>query len=352
MKKYHRYRTVCLILLLFCRQWIWAQTSQHGIIIEMNSNSRPLAGAQLKVAGATPTDSDNQGRFTLMFPNSLPGDPLMINTIYKKGFQIINLEKISNWNISPDTELKIVLGRSETINSLRKKYYHIGMSEQEKKYQQTISQIEKLKLQQKLTEEAFIYKCDSLRKEMNIWAKKLELFSTKFACINRDDLDQLEKRAIERLDLGDIQGAIRLYEDMNLDSKLSQKVVMKKESQNDMELILPSLIRHFNLLKQTEDVTACDSVARLLYQATDSMSTKLMLMEWFSKRIEPDEVFNRYSLLLQESKSTAEIDSLSYRVHCYIKSIKQNRTEKKKSKLLLERIRNRREWMDVKEHFK
>lgn len=87
-------KEIFLVLSIFLTgfQCVWAQTTQKGIVVEMSSNNKPVAGAEIKVAGASPTDSDQEGRFILNFTASLPGDPLMINDIYKKGFKIVNYE--------------------------------------------------------------------------------------------------------------------------------------------------------------------------------------------------------------------------------------------------------------------
>ena len=142
-------KEIFLVLSIFLIgfQCVWAQTTQKGIVMEMSSNNKPVAGAEIKVAGASPTDSDQEGRFILNFTASLPGDPLMINDIYKKGFKIVNYEKVANWNISSASELKIVLGRTEVISALRKKYYDIGESNSEKEYRKTLAELEELKKQ-------------------------------------------------------------------------------------------------------------------------------------------------------------------------------------------------------------
>ena len=124
----------------------------------------------------------------------------MINDIYKKGFKIVNYEKVANWNISSVSELKIVLGRTEVINALRKKYYDIGESNSEKEYRKTLAELEELKKQNALSAVEYDQKVDSMSKSMMEWQKRLEIYALKFACINRDELDAMEKQAMEVLD--------------------------------------------------------------------------------------------------------------------------------------------------------
>ena len=119
-----------------------AQVVQRGVVLEMNSGNRPLAGVEIRATGAAPSDSDQEGQFVLSFVSSLPGDPLLLDGVYKKGFEMVNREKVDNWNLSSDAVLKIVLGRTEMIDALRKKYYQIGVSASEREYHAALVELE------------------------------------------------------------------------------------------------------------------------------------------------------------------------------------------------------------------
>lgn len=69
--------------------FVEAQVVQRGVVLEMNSGNRPLAGVEIRATGAAPSDSDQEGQFVLSFVSSFPGDPLLLDGIYKKGFEII-----------------------------------------------------------------------------------------------------------------------------------------------------------------------------------------------------------------------------------------------------------------------
>lgn len=48
-------KEIFLVLSIFLTgfQCVWAQTTQKGIVVEMSSNNKPVAGAEIKVAGAS-----------------------------------------------------------------------------------------------------------------------------------------------------------------------------------------------------------------------------------------------------------------------------------------------------------
>ena len=68
-------KEIFLVLSIFLTgfQCVWAQTTQKGIVVEMSSNNKPVAGAEIKVAGASPTDSDQEGRVYTEFHRFLAG---------------------------------------------------------------------------------------------------------------------------------------------------------------------------------------------------------------------------------------------------------------------------------------
>ena len=42
-----------------------AQVVQRGVVLEMNSGNRPLAGVEIRATGAASSDSDQEGQFVL-----------------------------------------------------------------------------------------------------------------------------------------------------------------------------------------------------------------------------------------------------------------------------------------------
>ena len=120
-----------------------------------------------------------------------------------------------------------------------------------------MAELEELKKQNALSAVEYDQKVDSMSKSMMEWQKRLEIYALKFACINRDELDAMEKQAMELLDHGDVHGAIRLYEEMKLDSAMTLKIAVRQEAKEDMKLLLPSLVNNFQLLKQADDKVAC-----------------------------------------------------------------------------------------------
>lgn len=327
-----------------------AQVVQRGVVLEMNSGSRPLAGVEIRAIGAAPSDSDQEGRFVLSFVSSLPGDPLLLDGVYKKGFEMVNREKVDNWNLSSDAVLKIVLGRTQMIDALRKKYYQIGVSTSEREYHAALVELETRRKVQRLTDEEYTRRLDSLSQVQVLLKRRLDVYAMRFACLNRDELERAEQKALDLLDKGDMEGAIRLYESMHTDSVLAQRVAGRQADDADVRLLLPSLVRSFELMRQTGDVAGCDSVGRLILEATREMAPRLIVTEWMWNSGKKEVAIDRYGLLVREAQTVAEVEQIESSLQRCRQDVKWPKKLKEKLRLLEERIKVRLNWARIKEN--
>ena len=137
-KAHQRTMLVALFMLIMCtcNHNMYSQVIQKGRVVLMSSGKTQVGGVQIMAIGASPTDSDKEGNFELNFPEALPGDPLMNLKIHKKGYEIVNADKISNWNLTDDHMLNIVVGITNQLDSLRRIYYNLGQSNFHKKYEE------------------------------------------------------------------------------------------------------------------------------------------------------------------------------------------------------------------------
>lgn len=271
--------TFCAVL-LFC-SGAYAQVIQKGHVTLMSSGNASVGGVQITAFGASPADSDTGGYFSLVFPSALAGDPVLNLKAYKKGYEVVNAEKLKGWNLSPDIPVKIVMGKCSHLDSLRKVYYNIGESYSQKRYNEAVIRLNSLKAENAISHNMYIHKVDSLNREMESYRLKLEHYSRRFACIDRDNILENEKCALELLDKGDIEGAIKVYEDMDLTEWLQRRVLVMNDNREDFEAILPVLANNFRLLSKKGDLVACDSIANLILSGTGKVEYRIVVAEHY-----------------------------------------------------------------------
>ncbi|MBO5872030.1 MAG: tetratricopeptide repeat protein, partial [Bacteroidaceae bacterium] len=192
-----------------------AQTSQKGCVNIFNSGNTPLQGVQVMAYGASPTDTDNQGKFLLTFPSMSVGNAISIPQIYKIGYELVN-NASTEWILSDKREMKFVMAPEGTLDEAKAKYYKIGSENYSAKYSLAVAELNRRYHASEIDADTRKMELDSLNVELSAYMSKLDEYSSKLARINPDDLDAIEKRAFDLLNKGDIDAALMVYDDARL----------------------------------------------------------------------------------------------------------------------------------------
>lgn len=227
-----------------------AQVLQKGVITEISSGNTPIAGVAIMALNASPTDSDSNGHFQLNFSKAFPGDLLFMQEIYKKGFETVNESEINNWVLSGEEILNIVMARSGYLEESKRKYYRIGATAFQQRYQEVVEKLAKEKKAQRLPEQHYQQKIDSMNREQQEFSKKLNLYADKFARINRDKLNETEKEALLLIDEGRLEEAIQVYEEMQLMEKMTKKQETRYTAMQNLETLQHNLWKELKLLQE------------------------------------------------------------------------------------------------------
>lgn len=221
-----------------------AQVKQQGITVLQNSGKKPVSGVQVTAVGSAPAGSDNAGKFSLHFPKSNAGEMLFINEIYKDGYATVNEEELKRWILSGENTLPIILCKKEVLAASQQKYYGIGKTNYQTRYFRAIDELEETKRKQILSEEEYNNRLEAIANEYSRAMTQLENYSYIIAGLNKDDLTQIEKEAIEYVDKGEVGKGIEIIESGKLLDKFKQLAILEKQTQEDMDKMVPSL-RHY-----------------------------------------------------------------------------------------------------------
>ncbi|MBQ8499447.1 MAG: hypothetical protein IJ023_00530 [Bacteroidales bacterium] len=308
-----------LYILLFCfiSSHLSAQVIQKGVVVEMSSGSRPIPGVEIRSIGAAPTDSDQNGYFTMKYPSALPGDPLIKPEIYKHGFEIINNHILKTWNLTENDTLKIVLGRKDIIDALRRKYHKIGMTQMEKQYASVIESLKKEREADRLSEIEFAAKMDSITMEISQHKRLVEEYASRFARLNTDELDEDERSALELVQEGRLSEAIAIYERMNLGGKIDDNHRTLLETRQDIMVLLEPVINKFRLHQKLNEYEKCDSLAVLINKmaAKNDIPARLIYPEWLADRNREQQSLELYATIIRDCRNSDDIKTveLSFR---------------------------------------
>ena len=303
------------------------QVMQNGVVTEISSGSKPIAGVSIIITNAPPVDSDANGHFCLNFRNAFPGDLLMVHEIYKKGYELVNKNDINTWTLSEKHTLAIVLARSGYIEEAKRKYYRIGVTAYQKKYQKILDNLNKEKVAQQLSEQLYQQKVDSLNSELQDFSLKLNMYADKFARINRDKLDNAEKKALVLIDEGKIEEAIRVYEEMQLLQKIDERREMQDNAMQNLKIMEQSLFKELQLLRKENEKGEYNNRIDSIYQVLTAsfpkdLSYKYSYAEWLLNCKQNDEALNVYNSLLEVLTISGDANELNVLAE-HIEKLKQ-----------------------------
>lgn len=245
------------------------QVVQKGQVLLQNSGRQPLTQVSILVAGAVPATSDSRGQFNLHFATHKEGDMVRTLQISKTAYELVNQKEVELWNLSTSTPFVIVMCPKGTLEESRRKYYKLGEDRYRRLYQKKLMELEQALADRQLQETEYQAKMAEANRQLQNAMERLESFCDKFARINRDMLSELDARAMERLDQGDIEGAIRVYEEANLLEIFNQKRLLRDSLHREKNTVSEKIREEINWLEQegsNASLARRDSLLRLLEQ--------------------------------------------------------------------------------------
>ena len=218
-----------------------AQVRQRGEVVLQNSGRQPLAGVQVRAMGAIPATSDAAGHFDLHFSKSRPGQLLLLDEVYKDGYELVNEKALEQWTVSQSSKLPIVMCRKGALAAAQEKYYEIGRSHNMARYADACRQLDEQRALNLLTEQQYNARLDKLSADYVKAMEHLEAYAYALVCYNRDDLDQMSLDALALVEQGRVDEALGKYRDAQL-GKLLQGLDFRHESERrELEAMIPSL---------------------------------------------------------------------------------------------------------------
>lgn len=203
-----------------------AQAVQPCVVKQYNQKDAktPLAGVLVEVRGAGTKVSDAQGVLTLNFTTLKPGDRVVKRGITKDGYEIFNTSAVEQWTISRDrTPFQIVLVRSDYMRQLKQTLRDNSLENYKLKYEQTKKQLKKEQEAGKLKDEEYRKEMEKLENQYDNALKDLDNYIDQFAHFDLNEVSTEEQRILDMVQKGQIDEAVKAYENLQLSEKLLQE---------------------------------------------------------------------------------------------------------------------------------
>lgn len=219
------------ILLTLLSTFCYAQSSQKGIVLEYQGPDKktPLANVEIVVNNAGSTVSDKNGEFTLQFRTLNAGDKITIRRVEKCGYELFNTDIVSQFVITNDEPITIVMCKTDKLHNLRNTYTSNAHKRLEESYSAESSSLEESFQNGFITEIEFEKKKKDLQNRYDEMLENIDNYIERFTRLDLSELNDLDKTVIEHVRNGNILDAIKVYDSANLmNSYLSQSKELQK----------------------------------------------------------------------------------------------------------------------------
>ena len=223
-----------MVLLGTCNMLAQSVFVQKGITFRYNGKNprTPLGGVYVKTATSPNgvVSDENNGVFFLKLQNIKMGDRLGRATVSKKGLMVFNQQAVDEWSARKEP-LKLILCDANQFQKQKNNLISIGRNQAEKKYKKRLAELEKKNKAQQLTLDEYHAKLDSINRDRDNAEKHMEEYADMFARIDESEVDTLAQRAIELFNQGQLEEAIKLFEQGNYLEKLDDALKIKTQAE-------------------------------------------------------------------------------------------------------------------------
>lgn len=217
MRTYLKFKSL-VFAVIFSSLSLSAQVVQRGLMLEYNEElaKSPLGGVEVVVRGAPSSVSDASGGFELEFLTQSGGERVSVTRIEKPGYEIFNKEALEQWNINPEEPFRIVMCESGRFKRIRDNYSRVSSESYARQQALEESRLRELLEDGALKEEEYRKELYELKVEYQTKLDDLESYVDRFARIDLNELDEVEREIIKLVQAGDMEGAIAKYEAQDL----------------------------------------------------------------------------------------------------------------------------------------
>lgn len=292
--------------------------------VEVDETAQPRRGHAL---------TDAQGQWTMDLVGIADKDPVFLKVI-KEGWQVVNGEALQA-TAGQKAPVRIVMATSRYITEAKRKYYNTGYTEAEKNLNRKLAakekEMEELRSRAGFSEQTL----QSLQKEYGQLQDQFEKLdalarelSEKYARVNLDDASQLYQDAFRLFQSGDLDGAMRLWQNANLSKQVDDLLEEEKrigQLQKELDARDAAKNRHKDDLMQNLRLKADAHRLRLEWDSVATTYAELVRLDT-----------SRYENLKDYAEFLADQNQVSQAIYFSEKALAVAATKVQETNILLQ----------------
>ena len=297
-----------MVLLGTCNMLAQSVFVQKGITFRYNGKNprTPLGGVYVKTATSPNgvVSDENNGVFSLKLQNIKMGDRLGRATVSKKGLMVFNQQAVDEWSARKEP-LKLILCDANQFQKQKNNLISIGRNQAEKKYKKRLAELEKKNKAQQFTLDEYYAKLDSINRDRDNAEKHMDEYADMFARIDESEVDMLAQRAIELFNQGQLEEAIKLFEQGNYLEKLDDALKIKNQAE---ELRQKADSAEVLADKDIEEYKKSIQAQVSAYKMSNEWDKAAELLKGLADKLQTQDVIGDYAIFSQNQNQFAEAE--------------------------------------------
>ena len=298
-----------MVLLGTCNVLAQSVFVQKGITFRYNGKKprTPLGGVYVKTATSPNgvVSDENNGVFFLKLQNVKMGARLGRTTVSNTDLMIFNQKEVDEWSARKEP-LKLILCDANQFQKQKNNFISIGINQAEKKYKKRLAELEKKNKAQQLTLDEYHAKLDSINRDRDNAEKHMEEYADMFARIDESEVDTLAQRAIELFNQGQLEEAIKLFEQGNYLEKLDDALKVKTQAK---ELRQKADSADVLADKDIEEYKKSIQAQVSAYKMSNKWDKAAELLKRLADKLQTQDVIWDYAIFSQNQNQFAEAET-------------------------------------------
>ena len=298
-----------MVLLGTCNVLAQSVFVQKGITFRYNGKKprTPLGGVYVKTATSPNgvVSDENNGVFFLKLQNVKMGARLGRTTVSNTDLMIFNQKEVDEWSARKEP-LKLILCDANQFQKQKNNFISIGINQAEKKYKKRLAELEKKNKAQQLTLDEYHAKLDSINRDRDNAEKHMEEYADMFARIDESEVDTLAQRAIELFNQGQLEEAIKLFEQGNYLEKLDDALKVKTQAK---ELRQKADSAEVLADKDIEEYKKNIQAQLSAYKMSNEWDKAAELLKGLADKLQTQDVIWDYAIFSQNQNQFAEAET-------------------------------------------
>lgn len=247
-----------LTMFLLTQAAISQVIQQKGVAYRYNGKQKrtPLGNVTISYAGNSRSviSGEGNGAFSLVLEGKKMGDRIGVVTVKKREMMVFNQQTVDEWNIRKEP-LTLILCNADEFEHQKEKLIAIGKDQAKKKYERQKAELEAKLNASQIKQAEYEVALDKAYEDLERIQKNIGDYADLFARIDESEIDTLAMQAVDAFSQGDVERAIKLFEQGNYVEKLRKAKTIITQSQT-----VKAQIERAEAKAKEDSITAINSI--------------------------------------------------------------------------------------------